>query len=292
MIELTLSPVEYMQDQLKTYCIIGDPVLYSLSPAMQNAAFASVGLRCTYIAFRVPKGELDVSINSLRAAKFAGFNITIPHKMAALAYMDELDDAAKKAKAVNTVQNIEGKLIGYNTDMYGFIEPLHRRNIVFHGMTILLLGAGGAAHAVIAALSAEKGISRITIANRSQERANELAKIGSSLGLQCETENIHHIQGTAIKSTLIINTIPPAALSTESVLNYKYIDKDTIVYDIVYKPVITPLLDNAKKAGAEIVYGYEMLLEQGAKSFEIWTGIPAPRDTMKKSLFGEFDEPI
>src|ERR671930_1042348 len=291
MIESILSPMGYMQDQLKMYCIIGDPVLYSLSPAMQNAAFASVGLRCTYIAFRVPKGELEGSINSLRAANFAGFNITIPHKMAALAYMDELDYAAKKANAVNTVHNIEGKLIGYNTDMYGFIEPLHKRNIVFEGMTILLLGAGGAAHAVIAALSAEKGISRIIIANRSQERANELAKIGSTLGLECEIENIDNIQAIARKSTLIINTIPQAAISTESTLDYKYIDKGSVVYDIVYKPVITPLLSNAKKAGAEIVFGYEMLLEQAAKSFEIWTGIPAPRDTMKKTLFGEFDEP-
>jgi shikimate dehydrogenase len=292
MIESILCPTGYMQDQLKTYCIIGDPVLYSLSPAMQNAAFASVGLRCAYIAFRVPKGELEGSINSLRAANFAGFNITIPHKIAALAYMDELDYTAKKANAVNTVHNIEGKLIGYNTDMYGFIEPLHKRNIIFERMTILLLGAGGAAHAVIAALSAEKGISRIIIASRSQERANELAKIGSTLGLQCETENIHNIQGIASKSTLIINTIPPAAISTETTLNYKYIHKDSIVYDIVYKPVITPLLQNAKKAGAKIVYGYEMLLEQGAKSFEIWTGIPAPRDRMKKSLFGQFDEPV
>jgi shikimate dehydrogenase len=291
MIESILCPMGYMQDQVKMYCVIGDPVLYSLSPAMQNAAFASVGLRYTYIALRVQKGELEGSINSLRAANFAGFNITIPHKMAALAYMDELDYAAKKANAVNTVHNIEGKLIGYNTDMHGFIEPLHKRNIVFEGMTILLLGAGGAAHAVIAALSAEKGISRIIIANRSQERANELAKIGSTLGLQCEIENIHNIQAIARKSRLIINTIPQAAINTESTLDYKYIDKDSVVYDIVYKPVITPLLSNAKKAGAEVVFGYEMLLEQAAKSFEIWTGIPAPRDTMKKTLFGEFDEP-
>jgi shikimate dehydrogenase len=292
MIGLFFHQTERMQNQLKTYCIIGDPIRYSLSPAMQNAAFNSAGLNCTYIAFRVPKGELEESIFSLRSANLAGFNVTIPHKVEVIKYLDDLDCTAKKANAVNTVHNSKGIFKGYNTDVYGFIEPLHKRNVVFNGMTILLLGAGGAAHAVIAALSDEQGISKIIIANRSQKKAQELADIGFTLGLQCETATMDNIKGLAISSNLIVNTIPIGMNNEESILDYKHISKDSIVYDIVYKPITTPLLENAKYAEAQIVYGYEMLLEQGAKAFEIWTAISAPRDAMKKALFGSFGEPI
>src|SRR5690348_2978306 len=144
-----------MQGSTKTYCIIGDPITHSLSPGMQNAAFNALGLNCTYIAFRVPASELEESIESLRSINISGFNVTVPHKVEVAKYLDELDNTAKKAAAVNTVNNIEGIFKGYNTDIHGFIEPLHRRHVDFSGMEILLIGAGGAARAVIAALSEE-----------------------------------------------------------------------------------------------------------------------------------------
>lgn len=283
-----------MQSQIKTYCIIGDPVQYSLSPAMQNAAFNSIGLKCTYIAFRVPQGELEESISSLRSANIAGFNVTIPHKVEVINHVDEVDTTAKKAKAANTVKNVEGIFKAYNTDIYGFIEPLHKRNVSFSGMTILLLGAGGAARAVIAALSEENGIAKVIIANRSPRKALEIARIGASLGLECETTDFHSIQQASARSNLIVNTTPIGTKTNgeDSIIDYEHITKDSIVYDIVYKPVTTNLLENAKYAQAQIVYGYEMLLEQGAKAFEIWTGMTAPRDAMKRALFGSFGEPL
>lgn len=283
-----------MQNQIKTYCIIGDPVQYSLSPAMQNAAFNSIGLKCTYIAFRVPKGELEESISSLRSANIAGFNVTIPHKVEVINHVDEVDTTAKKAKAANTVKNVEGIFKAYNTDIYGFIEPLHKRNVSFSGMTILLLGAGGAARAVIAALSEENGIAKVIIANRSPRKALEIARIGASLGLECETTDFHSVQQASARSNLIVNTTPIGTKTNgeDSIIDYEHITKDSIVYDIVYKPVTTNLLENAKYAQAQIVYGYEMLLEQGAKAFEIWTGMTAPRDAMKRALFGSFGEPL
>lgn len=283
-----------MQSQIKTYCIIGDPVQYSLSPAMQNAAFNSIGLKCTYIAFRVPQGELEESISSLRSANIAGFNVTIPHKVEVINHVDEVDTTAKKAKAANTVKNVEGIFKAYNTDVYGFIEPLHKRNVSFSGMTILLLGAGGAARAVIAALSEENGIAKVIIANRSPRKALEIARIGASLGLECETTDFHSIQQASARSNLIVNTTPIGTKTNgeDSIIDYEHITKDSIVYDIVYKPVTTNLLENAKYAQAQIVYGYEMLLEQGAKAFEIWTGMTAPRDAMKRALFGSFGEPL
>ena len=281
-----------MQTQIKTYCIIGDQVQYSLSPAMQNAAFNSIHLNCTYIAFRVSKEELEESVCSLRSINIAGFNVTMPHKIDIIKYMDEIDLTAQKAHAVNTVHNVQGTLKAYNTDVYGFIEPLRRRKISFNGMTILLLGSGGAARAVIAALSEENNISNITIASRNQKTSIALANIGADLGLQCDNVGIDNVQKVAAKSHLIVNTIPTGANNETSIIDHEHISKNSIVYDVIYKPVTTRLLEEAKRAQAQIVYGYEMLIEQGAKAFEIWTGMNAPRNAMKKALFGSFGDPV
>jgi shikimate dehydrogenase len=281
-----------MQGSIRTYCIIGDPIHYSLSPGMQNAAFAALGLNCTYIAFRVPPSELKESIESLRSINIAGFNVTVPHKVEVMKHLDELDVTAKKAAAVNTVNNIEGIFRGYNTDIHGFIEPLRRRMIDFRGMNVLVLGAGGAARAVIAGLAEESGsISKVVIANRDVERAKELAKIGSGLGLKCETISLDRAQSASPDSDLVVNATTIGINNEPSVIDYGHIKKGSIVYDIVYRPVTTSLIENAKYAEANVVYGYEMLVEQGAKAFEIWTGIQAPRDVMKKNLLGMFGEP-
>jgi shikimate dehydrogenase len=283
-----------MQSPVKTYCIIGDPVHHSLSPAMHNAAFNSLHLNCTYIAFRVPKGQLEESINALRAIDIAGFNVTLPHKVDIMGFMNYLDSSAEKATAVNTVHNVDGILKGYNTDIFGFIEPLRKRNVNFNGMNILLLGAGGSARAVIAGFSEMKGINKITIANRTLEKARQLAKKGTDLGLECQVTEMDNIKDIAVKSHLIVNTtsIEMDEEKEESLIGYEHISKNTIVYDIVYKPVVTNLLENARYAGADVVYGYEMLLEQGARAFEIWTDLRAPRDVMKKSLLGDFRGPV
>lgn len=281
-----------MQGSIRTYCIIGDPIHHSLSPGMQNAAFAALGLNCTYIAFRVPPSELKESVESLRSINIAGFNVTVPHKVEVMKHLDELDVTAKKAAAVNTVNNIEGIFRGYNTDIHGFIEPLRRRMIDFRSMKVLVLGAGGAARAVVAGLAEEsRSISKVVIANRDVERAKELAKIGSGLGLKCETISLDKAQSVSPDSDLVVNATTLGINNEPSVIDYDHIKKGSIVYEIVYRPVTTSLIENAKYAEANVVYGYEMLVEQGAKAFEIWTGIQAPRDVMKKNLLGMFGEP-
>jgi shikimate dehydrogenase len=259
---------------------------------MQNAAFAALSLNCTYIAFRVPAGELKESIESLRSINIAGFNVTVPHKIDVINYLDELDATAKKVAAVNTVNNIEGIFKGYNTDVYGFIEPLHKRHVNFCGMQVLLLGAGGAARAILAALAQEKGISKIIIANRCKERANEVASLGTSLGLKCELLPLDRAQDVSATCDLIVNATRIGMNNEPSIIEYKHIRKGSIVYDIVYRPPVTDLIENAKYAQASVVYGYEMLIEQGARAFEIWTELRAPRDAMKKNLLGIFGEPL
>ena len=281
-----------MQGSTKTYCIIGDPIQHSLSPGMQNAAFVAADLNCTYIAFRVPANELKESIESLRSINVSGFNITVPHKVEAMKYLDELDASAKKAAAVNTVNNIEGIFRGYNTDIDGFIEPLRKRHVNFSGMRVLVLGAGGAARAVVAALAQEGGIAKVMIANRNVQRAGELARIGSNLGLKCETLLLDKVQGVSAECDMIVNATTVGLSNEPSPVDHEHIKKGSIVYDIVYRPIVTDLIENAKYAQATVVYGYEMLIEQGAKAFEIWTGLPAPRDAMKKNLLGIFGEPV
>jgi shikimate dehydrogenase len=271
---LISAQAKSMQDLFKTYCIIGDPIDHSLSPAMHNAAFKSVGLNCVYIAFRVPKGELEVSLGSLRATNISGFNVTIPHKVGIIPYIDELDPSAKKANAVNTVHCIEGTFKGYNTDVEGFI------------------GSGGAARAIIAALSNEIGISHIIIANKTRKNADELISMASNLGLSANFTGMEDLGEHALKSDLIINSTPSGMNDEQSIVDYEHIGKNSIVYDIVYSPMVTNLIEQAKNARATVIYGYEMLLAQGSKAFEIWTGITAPLEAMKKALFGPFGEPL
>lgn len=280
-----------MQASTKTYCIIGDPIYHSLSPAMHNAAFAAKGLNCTYIAFRVPEAELKESIESLRSINIAGFNVTTPHKTQVMRYLDELESTAKKAAAVNTVNNIEGIFRGYNTDAYGFIEPLRKRQVDFLGMHVLLLGSGGAARAVVVALAEQNGIAKLVIANRDMQRANELVNLGAGLGMKCELVALDRAQDYSPACDLIVNATTLGMNNESSVIDYEHIQKGSIVYDIVYRPLVTNLIENAKYAQASVVYGYEMLIEQGAKAFEIWTGLSAPRDAMKKNLLGIFGEP-
>ena len=136
-----------------TYCIIGDPINHSLSPALHNAAFNSLGLDHSYIAYRVRKDELANAIISLKSINIAGFNVTMPHKTAIIKFLDTLDVTVERARAVNTVYNNNGKFEAFNTDIVGFVTPLHNRNVNFNGMNVLLLGAGGTAQAVVGSVS-------------------------------------------------------------------------------------------------------------------------------------------
>ena len=276
---------------MRTYCIIGDPVSHSLSPAMHNAAFKSLSLDDVYIAYRVSSHELESSIESLRSIKISGFNVTIPHKTAVLQYLDEVDLMSSKAGAVNTVASITGKFKGFNTDIQGFLRPLCNHNIDFNGLSVLLFGAGGSARAVVTSLSSVNGISKLVVANRTYSRSMEMSKLADLQGLSSSVSIIEEAKGMAKHFDLIVNATSVGLQSNESILDSEDIDKSSTVYDLVYRPIMTKLLENARKKGAGVIYGYEMLLEQGAQAFEIWTGLKAPIPAMKKALFGVFQEP-
>lgn len=281
-----------MSTDFKTYCIIGDPIDHSLSPAIHNAAFTTLGLNCSYIAFRVQEGQLKNSMDSLRAINIGGFNVTMPHKVTVLNYVDRSDKIAEMVGAANTVNNEGGKFHAYNTDVVGFIEPLRQRKIDLNGFEVLILGAGGAARAVAVALSQEKGVSKINIFNRDIDRSTSLANMINKSGIEIGIISQNDVQKIAFRSNLIINTTPLGMKNEQSLIKTSSISKESIVYDIVYKPIETKLLENARTAGAQVIYGYEMLLEQAIASFKIWFKIDPPIESMKKVLFGMFGEPM
>ena len=268
-----------------TYAVIGDPIDHSLSPNIHNAAFRHLGSEDTYIAYKIPAGELSAGIGALKEIKIAGFNVTIPHKIEMMKFLDEMDTTSKVIGAVNTVVNDDGKLKGYNTDMIGFLDPIKKRNLTIKGSQVMLLGAGGAARAIMTAMVKEKA-SKITIVNRTMENANKLAEFAKKIGGNIETVSLQEANKLISDHKFIINSTSIGMDNEQSHISTENMNENSIVYDIVYQPMNTDLIKKSKEKGATIIYGYEMLLSQAACSFEIWHKTEAPYDVMKKALLG------
>jgi len=269
----------------KTFAVIGDPIDHSLSPNIHSAAFRELNLDCSYIAYRIPKGELQEGIDALKKIQIDGFNVTIPHKVEMMKYLDKMDESCSLIGAVNTITNNAGILKGYNTDMEGFLDPFRKKEIKIQDTKILLLGAGGAARAIVAGFAKENA-KHITIANRTLENANNLAQFANKIGLDADTINIENIGNNLEDYKIIVNATSIGLKNEPSPISFESIKPETVVYDIVYMPMNTDFLKNAKERKAIIIYGYEMLLSQAARAFEIWHGVKAPYKAMKKALLG------
>ena len=269
----------------KTYAVIGDPIDHSMSPNIHSAAFRELNLDYSYIAYRIPKEELEEGIESLKKIKIAGFNVTIPHKVEMMKYLDKMNESCSVIGAVNTVSNEDGVLKGYNTDMDGFLDPLKKRNLKIQDSKVLLLGAGGAARAIVAGFAKEK-INSINIANRTLKNAKDLAEFANKVELRSKFDKIENVKETAKDYDIIVNATSIGLKNEPSPILFDKISEQTIVYDIVYKPMNTDFLKKAKEKGAKIIYGYEMLLGQAVRTFEIWHGMEAPYNAMKRALLG------
>ncbi len=271
----------------KTYAVIGDPIDQSLSPTIHNAAFRELNLDCTYIAYKVPKGELAAGVESLKKINISGFNVTIPHKVEMIKYLDSVDENCSVIGATNTVSYDNGKLKGYNTDMDGFLDPFRKRSLSVKDSNVLLLGAGGAARAIVAGFAKEKA-KKITIANRTLQNANSMVQFAHKIGVDANAITIDQVGDTASDYNIIVNSTSVGMKDEQSLISTKTINEKSIVYDIVSKPINTDLIKQSKKNGAIIIYGYEMLLGQAERAFKIWHGIDAPYEAMKKSILGGF----
>ena len=272
---------------LRTFAVIGDPIDHSLSPTIHNAAYRHLDLECTYIGYKINKNELESGIQSLKSIKISGFNVTIPHKIEIMKLLDDVDENCKLIGAANTIVNDNGSLKGYNTDMDGFLEPIKNREIPIRDSNVLLLGAGGASRAIIAGFAKEH-VKKITVVNRTIEKANDLSNFSKNLEIKSDAIPIDDIETLNEKYDFIVNASSLGLNNESNIIPTKLIDSNTTVYDIVYKPVNTALIKDSKKKNAEIIYGYEMLLSQAVRSFEIWLGQKAPYEAMKKAILGGF----
>lgn len=270
---------------VKTFAVIGDPIEHSLSPSIHNAAFKALNLDCTYIAYRIPRGDLEAGIHSLKQIKISGFNVTIPHKIEMMRLLDETSDECKLIGATNTVSNENGKLKGFNTDMDGFLDPIKKRNLPVSGQDILVLGSGGAARAIIAGFAKEKA-NKITVANRTKDKAQAASRFALSLGVKSDYITLDETNVSKYK--FIVNATSVGLKNEQSPISTKAINSQHVVYDIIYMPMNTDLLIQSKKNSATIIYGYEMLLGQACLAFEIWHKVKAPYDAMKRVLLGGF----
>ena len=245
----------------KSFAVIGDPINHSLSPNIHSAAFRELNLDSSYIGYRIPKGELESGIEGLKKIKINGFNVTIPHKIEMMNYLDDLDDNCKKIGAVNTILNDDGILRGFNTDMDGFLEPIKRKEIQIKNSRVLLLGAGGAARAIIAGLQKENA-KEITIVNRTKSKGDELAIFSSEIGLKSVSKSIEDMNSFDSKFDIVVNASSLGLRDEKNIIPSRLLDEQTTVYDIVYKPIKTDLINIAKEKKSRIIFGYEMLLGQ------------------------------
>ena len=280
--------------KVKLFALIGDPIDQSLSPAMHNAAFRALGLNCAYVALRVPERFLPDAIGGIRALGMAGFNVTTPHKISIVGLLDELDESASLVGAVNTVKNDRGKLIGFNTDGEGALRALKGKIGLIKKKEVVLLGAGGAAHAI--AFSLASAGARLTIANRTVPKARAFAStIEQKLGINVEVISLARAKLTeALKNAdALINatSVGMYPRADQTLVSASMMHRGLIVNDIVYRPLLTRLLREARRAGGRTIDGLGMLVHQGALAFEIWTGKRAPIKVMdsaaKRQLKGE-----
>jgi shikimate dehydrogenase len=273
----------------KIYGIFGCPVTHTASPAMHNAAFAKLGLDCAYCPFEVAPEKIAHAAEGIRAMKLQGVNITVPHKEKILKSLDELSPEAAVIGAVNTIVNKNGKLIGYNTDGVGFLRSLEKDGRVqIKGKKMVLFGAGGAGRAV-AIQSLLVGLKDVVIVDVIDKKARDLAKhINSKIrGLRARTiPAVTDIINEVIPFADIIVHATPIGMKPADPLPFdtSCLHKGQIVYDLIYNPPQTKLLRTARKKGCRTFNGLGMLLHQGCKAFEIWTGVAAPVAVMDKAL--------
>ena len=268
--------------------VIGNPVEHSLSPAIHNAAFQAAGLNFVYVAFRVE--DVAGCLAGMRALEgFRGMSVTIPHKLAVMPHLDEIDPLAQRVGSVNTIVKEQGRLIGSTTDGPGTLRAFRDAHVPLEGKRVLFLGAGGAVRAVAFAMAEQSGASQVTLLGRSPQKVKALKRdleatspvpvFSGSLETDLERAVAEHdvlIQGTP-------TGMHPAS-TQETLVPQAWLRPELVVFDMVYRPLETRLLLEARETGCQTIGGIEMLLNQAVLQFETWTGIAAPYPAMRQAV--------
>lgn len=272
--------------------VFGDPVDDNPTGVVEKAAFQAKGLNYRYLTIKVLPDDLETAMKSVRVLGMKGINLTMPHKVRVLSYLDELSEAASIIGAVNTVIHRDGRLYGENTDGKGFVTALKNEGISLKGKRVAMLGAGGAARAICVEC-ALNGAEHITVINRNKERGSELAELlcgktgcgavflpwESGMEIPADTEIL--INGTSAGFSPNVNDRPD--------IDYSSVTEKMCVCDVVFNPVETVFLREAANRGAKTVTGLGMLVQQAALNFTLWTGVDAPVKVMEEALRKEFE---
>jgi shikimate dehydrogenase len=279
----------------KIFCVIGDPIEHSLSPAMHNAVFDKLGKNCVYTAFRIKPGNLGDAITGMQAIGVGGINVTIPHKVGVMDFLDELSEEARIIGAVNTVKMGE-KLEGYNTDGLGALRALKNGGADPKGKQVLLLGSGGAARAIAVTLALKGEISGLTILGVIKE---ELEKLATDVSKNTQINavgallNDETLKDGLSNADILIHATPVGMhpKTDETIVTADMLSPDLKVMDIVYTPLETKLMREAKEAGLNaIIGGLDMFVNQGAEAEKIWLGIDAPVELMREVVLKELSK--
>lgn len=271
-----------IDSQTIMYGVFGDPIKQSKSPIMLNRAFQEAGINAAYAAYHVLPEQLGAAIEGIKALQYGGVNVTIPHKVKVMSFLDEIDEGARVIGAVNTVVNDAGRWIGYNTDGIGYVRSLKEETgVELQGKRILIIGAGGAARGVVYALSQEQP-EMIWIANRTEDKADKLAE---------HMKHYANCSSTSLSETIHIMKQVDVVINTTAVGMYPNIEHTPletdwlhdgmIVSDLIYNPLTTKWLREAELKGCTTHGGLGMFVYQGAYAFEFWTGRSAPIEAMR-----------
>ncbi|MED3992866.1 shikimate dehydrogenase [Priestia aryabhattai] len=278
--------------------LLATPIGHSLSPRMHNLGYTLANLNYAYLAFEVGNGELEATVNGLKAAGVAGFNVSMPNKMKVLDYLDELDDSAKYTRASNTVVNRDGKLIGYNTDGLGYVKNLIEHGVQLKDQKVTLVGSGGAATPIAIQL-AQSGIREISIFARNDQYFSQAEENVNYINIEMKEfgvkANIFPLEDKGAfrrevaESAILANgtSLGMKPLGDLSIIDdtLDVLRTDLVVTDVVYNPQKTKLLTQAEEAGAKTINGLGMMLWQGALAFKLFTGVDMPVKQVKEILF-------
>ncbi len=273
--------------------LLGDPVSHSLSPLIHNTGFEELDLDMAYLAFRIRGGSLGDAVNALKTLDFEGANVTIPHKQEVIFFLDELTERAEAVGAVNTIvckraePDSAARLIGDNTDVTGFLQPLSSFRDRLRGGEALVWGSGGGARAVVYALLEEIHMSKIHLVCRNTERGETLARALDESGERISVSRWDYATLALQKAILLVNATPlgmTPRIDGTPCQHPDLITSDHVVYDLVYNPTRTALLKQADARGAYVIEGLNMLIGQAAQSFEAWTGAQLPIERVRVAI--------
>ena len=273
-------------------CVLGHPIEHSISPAMHNISFEALGLNYVYLAFDITEEHLQETVEGLRAMNCLGWNATMPLKTAIIPYMDELSKASVLSHSVNTVINDGGRLIGDTTDGVGYMDSVRDAGFDISGGRMVLLGAGGAATS-ICIQAALDGLSEISIFKRKNASFAQTAAFAEHIAREtdcrirvCDLADRKLLRDALAAGNILVNATSVGMKEQPySLIPKEFLHRDLIVSDIIYHPAMTPLLVDAAEAGCPYFNGKYMLLFQGAKSFQLWTGQKMPVEKVRQALF-------